>query len=56
MCCVGAPQVRAGPGAVVGIVAAGLMDPLPVQITAEIYVEPANAAALLCVSAEHKNI
>lgn len=50
VCCVWAPQVRAGPGTVVSIVTTGLMDPLPVQVTSEVDVEPANTAALLCVS------
>ena len=55
--CIRAPQVRAGPGAVVGIVTTGLMNPLPVQVTPEVDVEPANTAAFLCVSVTrtHKN-
>lgn len=45
-----APQVRTRPRAVVSVVTAGLVDPFPVQVAAEVDVEPANAAALLCVS------
>lgn len=50
VCCIWAPQVRAGPRAVVCIVTTGLMDPLPVQVTAEVDVELANTAAILRVS------
>lgn len=49
VCRVWAPQVGTGPRAVVGIVTARFVDPLPVQVTSEINVEPANTAALLRV-------
>lgn len=49
-----APQVRTRPRAVVSIVAAGLVDPLPVQIAPEVDVKAANAAALLGVSAAQR--
>ena len=45
-----APQVGAGTGAVVGVVSLGLMDPLPVQVLAEVDVEPAHTAVLLHVA------
>lgn len=45
-----APQVGTGPRAVVSIVTTRLVDPFPVQVTAEVDVEPANAAALLGIS------
>lgn len=51
MCGVGAPQVGAGSGAVVGEVPLGLVDPLPVQVLAEVDEEPADAAVLLHVAA-----
>lgn len=44
-----APQVGTRPRAVVGVVAAGLVDPLPVQVPPEVDVEFADAAALLRV-------
>ena len=57
MCCIGAPQVWAGPGAVVGIITTRLMDPLPVQVTPEINVELTYTAVLLRVSVKrlHNN-
>ena len=52
---VGAPQVGAGPRAVVGVVPLGLVDPPPVQVLAEVDVEPAHAAVLLHVAVgKHK--
>lgn len=50
MCGVCAPQIRAGPRAVVGLITTGLMDPLPVQVTTEINVKFTNTAALLSAS------
>lgn len=46
-----APQVRTRSRAVVGVVATGLVDPLPVQVPAEVDVQFAHAAALLRVPA-----
>lgn len=47
---VGAPQVRTRPGAEIGLVALGLMDPPPSQVLPEIDVERPQAAAVLDVS------
>lgn len=46
--CVQAPNVGAGPQAEVGVVAFGLVDPLPAQVLAEVNVELPHTAVLLC--------
>lgn len=49
---VGAPQVRTGSSAEVGIVAFGLMDPPPAKIPLKVYVERSQAAVVLNVSTD----
>lgn len=44
---VGTPEVRTVARAEVGFVTFGLMDPLPVEVTSEVNVERAQAAALV---------
>lgn len=44
---VGTPDVRTVAGTEVGFVTLGLMDPLPVEVAPEVYVERAQAAALV---------
>lgn len=51
---VGAAEVRARPGAKVGIVTFWLVNPLPSQILPEVDVERPNAAVLLIVSVQKK--
>lgn len=50
VCGVGAAEVRTRPGAEVGVVPFGLMDPPPAQILPEVDVQRPNAAVLLVVS------
>lgn len=47
---VGAAEVRTRPGAEVGVVPFGLVDPPPAQILPEVDVQRPNAAVLLIVS------
>lgn len=49
--CVQAPNVGTGPEAEVGMVALGLVDPLPAQVLAEVDVKLPHAAVLLCGAA-----
>lgn len=44
---VGAPEVRTVPGTEVGFVTFGLMDPFPVEVSPEVDVKRAQAAALV---------
>lgn len=44
---VGAPEVRTVAGTEVGLVTFGLVDPFPVEVTPEVNVERAQAAALV---------
>lgn len=50
VCGVGAAEVRTRPGAEVGVVPFGLVDPPPAQILPEVDVQRPNAAVLLVVS------
>lgn len=51
---VGAPEVRTVASTEVRFVAFGLMDPLPVEVTPEVDVERAQAAALVRAAETHK--
>lgn len=55
---VGTPEVRTGASTEVGFVTFGFMDPFPVQVTPEVNVERAQAAALVRATATkytHRN-
>lgn len=52
---VGAPEVWTAAGTEVGFVTFWLMDPLPVEVTPEVDIKRAQAAALIRTTKSHKH-